>query len=146
MRLAWMVAWLAGCNGTNDLDGGDPTDGTTDCPSADDFAIGIQKSTPVGVVVTLVDATPAPPYRGENTWTIGLTDAAGAPIAGAAPFVTPFMPLHRHGLVPPDYTGAETTTGTYGVETFDLSMPGQWEFTVDAGDGDSVMYVFCVEG
>jgi hypothetical protein len=145
MRRAWMVALLAGCEGNQTLDDGGPTD-EADCPSADDFVIGFEKSTPAGVVVTLVDAAPAPPYRGENNWTIGLTDPGGAPVSGAAPVVTPWMPLHNHGLSPPTYVGSESAAGSYGIESFELIMPGQWEFTVDAGGGDSVLYTFCVEG
>jgi hypothetical protein len=145
MRIGWLTLAVAACAGTGTLDGS-PYDETADCPSAEPFAIGAQKTTPSGVVVTLSDAAPAPPYRGENTWTIQLTDAAGAAIAGAAPVVTPWMPLHGHGLVPPDYSGGETVPGSYEVETFSVNMSGQWEFGVDAGDGDAVTYLFCVEG
>jgi hypothetical protein len=80
-----------------------------------------------------------------NNWTFSLSNAGG-PLAGAAPVLTPWMPLHGHGLVPPDYTGAETDPGTYPIPPFNLSMSGQWEFTVDAGSGDEVKYTFCVQG
>jgi len=149
MRFAVGIALLAGfgCTGTEELDGHThSTDDESDCASAEDFVVGLQKSTPAGVVVTLIDATPAPPYRGVNAWTIGLTDSGAAPIPDATLTVTPWMPLHNHGLVPPDYTGTGNAAGVYIVAPFELTMPGQWEFTVDAGDGDSVKYIFCVEG
>jgi hypothetical protein len=56
------------------------------------------------------------------------------------------MPLHNHGLVPADYASTESAAGSYTMAPFDLSMPGQWEFTVDVGAGDSATYVLCVEG
>jgi hypothetical protein len=145
MRVVWLAPLVFACNGSGETDDDGSNIEDLDCPAAETFTIGAAKTTPGGVTVTLTAADPIPPYRGTNTWTFSLSDAGGA-VAGAAPALTPWMPLHGHGLVPPSYTGTEGDPGTYPVAPFDLSMSGQWEFTVDAGGGDSVMYTFCVQG
>lgn len=99
--------------------------------------------------MTVATADPDPPDVGDNAWTLAVTDADG-PLDGLAPRVTPWMPEHGHGLVPPDCAGADQGDGSYVVETFDLIMPGLWEFTVDlAADGvapDTALFRFCAEG
>jgi hypothetical protein len=146
MRAVWLAAFAMACDSGQQLptDDGSNSNPQDDCP-IDEFAVGAEKVSPGGVTVTLTDAVPAPPYKGENTWTFRLSDAEGAD-TGLAPVLTPWMPLHGHGLVPPDYTGAESDPGVYVMPPFNLTMPGQWEFTVDVGGGDSVVYTFCVEG
>ena len=145
MRVVWLALLAVACKGGEETDDDGSTNEDLDCPAAETFTIGAEKTSPGGITVKLTAADPTPPYRGLNTWTFALSDAGG-PVDGAAPAVTPFMPLHNHGLSPPTYTGAETDPGTYPIPPFDLLMPGQWQFTVDVGGGDSVMYTFCVRG
>jgi hypothetical protein len=142
---------LGACTGDEvGLDGDDPTGGMTqDCAGADEFVAGVSATAPSGRIVEILDADPTPPDVGDNTWTLSVTEAGGA-VTGLSPMLTPWMPLHGHGLVPTEYAAVDEGDGTYTVETFDLIMPGLWEFTVDLGAGegipDEVVFSFCAEG
>lgn len=100
------------------------------------------------VKISLVEATPAPPARGDNSFTLDVTDGGGAAIEGAAIAVKAFMPDHGHGssVAPSVSAGAES--GRYQVSEVDLFMPGIWEitFTVtpSGGEADPVKLTFCV--
>ncbi|MCA9490514.1 MAG: FixH family protein [Myxococcales bacterium] len=136
--------WIAACSGGSDVVLTGDTD--DDCAGADTFVAGIEVESSGGELVSIVSAEPTPPDVGDNTWTVAVADASGAPMAGLAPVVRPWMPMHGHGLAPPEYVGIDQADGTYVVPTFDLIMPGLWEFTVDLGDGDQAMFSFCAEG
>jgi hypothetical protein len=153
VRRIWVVmALLVGCTGEeiglDDTDGGDTR--TTDCTGAEPYVAGISSTAPSGMVVEIVDADPTPPDVGDNTWTLSVTDGGGAAVPGLTPRVVPWMPLHGHGLVPARYDAVDQGDGTYMVDTFDLIMPGLWEFTVNLGAGtetpDEVVFSFCAEG
>ena len=98
----------------------------------------------------VVETSPAPPDRGDNTWTVQLLDAAGTPVAVTGMTGAPFMPVHNHGTSPPNYRGATTNQVVWTVGPFDLFMPGLWELrlTIDRiADTQNVAVVpFCVEG
>ena len=47
----------------------------------DEFSIGLSKSGEL-VKATFVSADPAPPIKGDNTWTLDISDLAGAPLDG----------------------------------------------------------------
>lgn len=141
----WM---LAACSGSDD----GHTDGHSDdaCAGAQDFSEGVSGATDTsGATVEIVTADPSPPDVGENVWVLRVADASG-PLTGLAPLVTPWMPLHEHGVFPADYVGTDLGDGTYDVAPFDLIMPGLWEFTVDlapdSADGDATVFRFCAEG
>ena len=157
MRLAVLAA--AACSGGGDyvaLDGA-PTTSPTDAPAcdgADTYVAGLSKTTSgSGATVILEAADPTPPDVGDNRWTLRV-EADGAGIAGLPVVVEPWMPLHGHGLVPPEYAAADLGEGGYEVEPFDLIMPGLWEFRVrlaagpsDSGAGpDEALFRFCAEG
>lgn len=136
--------WIAACVGGEDVVlTGDSDDA---CAGADTYVAGIEAAAASGVVVAISSAEPTPPDVGDNTWVLSVVDGAGAPVAGLAPVLTPWMPMHGHGLAPPDYTGIDQGDGTYVIPTFDLVMPGLWEFTVDLGDDDEAVFRFCAEG
>ncbi len=101
-----------------------------------------------GAKVVLVDASPAPPARGTNTWTLKVTDAQGNSIPGAIITAKPFMPDHGHGSsVQPVITA--NPDGTFGVTPLYLFMPGLWQvtFTVKtATTSDDVVFSFCIAG
>jgi hypothetical protein len=153
MRRACLVALipsvLAACGGGDD--DGYADDGSYDCATedrADVFAVGLARPGEKGTLtVRLMASTPAPPSRGDNTWSIELVDAAGAPVTGAAVEVVPFMPDHRHG------TGikakiTEQGAGLYQAAPVNLWMPGLWEITVEAtpagGAEDRAVFRFCI--
>ena len=135
-------------------DAGVPIEGAefVDCvndPRADHYAAGMEKLGPAGKLrIKLVTSVPSPPTRGQNTWTIEVSDAAGMAQAGAKVKVAPFMPDHGHGppVMPVVTPGA--TSGVYGVTPVYLYMAGLWQTTVDvvtaAGVSDSAVFSFCV--
>lgn len=100
-----------------------------------------------GITVALADSKPAPPVYGDNTWTIEITDAAGAPVVGATVVVSPIMVKHGHGPGT-DPVVTEIGGGTYRIAPLDFTMPGLWntKITVTAGSvTDDVQVGFCVE-
>jgi hypothetical protein len=99
--------------------------------------------------LTFVAATPEPPDEGDNDWVLQVSDAAGDPVE-ADVVVTPWMPAHGHGVSPPDYFSRSTgVDGEVAIDTFDLIMPGTWEFRIlvtAAGTDDTAAPSFCIEG
>ncbi|MEQ1567452.1 MAG: FixH family protein [Myxococcota bacterium] len=145
----WWTVVAAGCDGGVELDGTSPEPDPPNCDGASTYVAGFSVVSAAGLTVTLVDAVPAPPDVGDNLWTVTVTDAAGAPVSGLASELTPWMPLHAHGLVPPAYPLVEKAAGSYAVDPFDLIMPGLWEFTLDVGSEgapDPVVFRFCAQG
>jgi hypothetical protein len=115
----------------------------------DTFWAGMTKSGAGGVEVTLVSSTPAPPIRGDNSWTLAIR-RDGEPVVGAAVEITPFMPDHRHGTpISPVVTPGDSA-GQYQAAPVNLWMPGLWEITVattpSGGAEDSVVFRFCITG
>lgn len=88
--------------------------------------------------VRIVDAVPAPPSGGDNTWTLALYDGAGKPIGGVLPHVVASQP-GRGGLGPsklPTVTVLDANAGTVKVEHLDLALTGVWRVDVRVGDPD----------
>ncbi|MDQ3333949.1 MAG: FixH family protein [Myxococcota bacterium] len=113
----------------------------------EDFVAGMQKTGTSGkLVFTLVQATPAPPARFDNTWVVQLTSAgAAAPVTGATMVVTPHMPDHTHTPIS-DQGQAMPEAGKYQAPV-NFWMPGLWQTTIQATAGtdtDKAVFVFCV--
>ena len=100
----------------------------------------------------LVASDPAPPDKGENTFTILVQDLeSGIAVDGATVNITPFMPEHGHGTNPADYaTEATGESGTYQSVPINLFMSGLWDLTFSVASGESVLdettFTFCLEG
>lgn len=137
-----------GCSGPVQLDGSD-TGPTSACTGAAPFVVGMEATTDLGDhVVRIQSAVPSPPDVGDNRWVLELVDDGGNAVMGAPVRVRPWMPLHGHGLSPRTYAGEDLGDGRYQVATFDLIMPGTWEFTVDiTEDGsETALFALCAEG
>jgi hypothetical protein len=104
-------------------------------------------STSGNITVELADANPAPPGYGENHWSLKVTDAAHAPVAGAKVNLTLRMPDHADHPMP-GTVGIHTSDGTYDVSNLGLTMAGLYNLTVevalDGGASDRVVFQFCV--
>ena len=149
------VAALSGCgNESSDDDDDDFVDALAsfDCEAEtrdEDFFAGMSKTGGGGTEVILVDSTPAPPSRGDNTFIVELRDGDNDLIDGATFELVPFMPDHNHGTpidaVVKPLVGAP---GRYEVEPVNLWMPGVWEITIDVADPtpDEVLFTFCIPG
>jgi hypothetical protein len=101
-------------------------------------------------VHVVLNSTPAPPLKGDSTWTIMVTDGNSAPLAGLTVDSTPFMPDHGHGTPLQETVTEGSQAGEYVLAPINLWMPGYWEVTIDFDDGagltDSVMYKACIDG
>lgn len=114
---------------------------------ADDFTIGLSKSGE-RVDVEVAEAMPADPVRGDNTWTITITDGDGVAAEGLTVDAKPWMPDHGHGsAVEEDVT--DLGGGQYTLDPLNLFMAGYWEVTLEVtdadGNEDEVMIGVCVE-
>jgi hypothetical protein len=102
--------------------------------------------------VRIVEATPNPPDRGDNVWTFEVTDSADRPLAGALVRLSPWMPDHGHGSVPPTFDATPSGEGgRYTSPEVRLFMPGFWQIKVSitalgGGITDEVTFGFCIEG
>jgi len=140
-----------GTGGTGGSTGSDPSLCSTD-PRAEAYAIGLSaKSMDGKIEVSFVDASPAPPTKGENAWTVEVTDGTGKPVTGATISLEPYMPDHGHGSsITPQIKPMPSTPGQYQVTLIDLFMPGIWQntFTImpPSGTAESVVFTFCVDG
>ncbi|MDX2092846.1 MAG: FixH family protein [Kofleriaceae bacterium] len=98
---------------------------------------------------SFVDAVPSPPARGDNMWTLQITQkASAAPLMNAELFVTPYMPDHGHTSPIDVGVTIMPTAGQYELEPVNLWMPGLWETTIEVLNGadtvESVVFKFCV--
>ena len=130
---------------------GDTGDSEQTCATEDrddDFAIGLSK-TGEYVVATFVSANPAPPIKGDNTWTLEFEDLAGEPVEGLTIVAVPMMPDHGHGTPVNAEVTVMPTPGQYELSPVNLFMTGYWEITLELtlpeGETDTVMFGFCVE-
>ena len=138
---------LAACGkGTSDADAGDVVN-CQDDPRVTAFAPNLSvKSASGAMLYTLVSATPAPPARGNDTWTIHVTDASGQPLPNLSLSVLPFMPDHGHGT---SVTASVTAKGggDYTVTPLYFFMPGVWRISFNpVGSSDVANFWFCVPG
>ena len=121
--------------------------------TADTYVSGLQKTGINGKLdFRLMQATPTPPARGDNTWIVEVRSSnngvVGAPVSNATSYVTPFMPKHAH----PAISGEVMPTanpGEYRMTGVNLWMPGAWETTIEveataASAADQVVYTFCL--
>jgi hypothetical protein len=148
---AALIALSAGCDG-GETNGQEPPASVCGEETRDDgYAAGMEKQGADGKLsVRLLEGDPAPPAKGENTWTIQVSDAGGAPVTGATLMVSSWMPDHGHPGAGTPLVTELGMDGRYEIAGIDLIMPGLWEVTIlvttAAGDSDSVMFAFCVEG
>jgi hypothetical protein len=147
MRIALaLTLFAAACS-----DGGHGDDGESyNCAAEDrddEFVVGIEKAGMAGkLTFKLLEATPAPPARGDNTWVLQLSSAA-TPVTGAAMIVTPFMPDHQHGTPTPVVIEPMTEPGKYKLSPVNMWMPGLWQTTIEAQvgtDTDKAVFAFCI--
>lgn len=152
-RLLLAVALLAPGCADDGMTGDDEQ--TVDCALEtrdDDFAVGLSKTGTSGLLMfTLMNATPATPTRGDNTWVIQINQSAsgvaGPTVDGASLDVTPYMPDHRHPAGKTVVIEPTGTPGQYELSPINLWMPGLWENTIEAsttGGDDSVVIRVCV--
>jgi hypothetical protein len=121
------------------------------------YAPGLEKLGEAKVFkVRLISASPAPPIKGVNSWSMQVLDAKGGPVPGAkleahrdGDKVDPSMPDHGHDSMRSALI-TSNSGGTFTVDSLYFFMPGVWRTGLDvtAPDGrkDVVYFFFCVEG
>jgi hypothetical protein len=131
----------------------DHDDGTTfDCAAVtgdDEYVMGLTKPGAMGrIEFKLVSSEPAPPSRGDNTWTVQLStmSAPATPVSGASMSVIPYMPAHDHTSGKAVIVTPMSEAGQYKLDPVNLFMPGVWEITLDVSgaNADSVVFKFCL--
>lgn len=79
--------------------------------------------------VTIEDATPDPPIRGDiNAWTFAVT-RDGEAMTGCTFEIEPTMPLHGHGTNP-NPSATEMGEGRYDMRPINFIMPGEWHVAI----------------
>ena len=120
-------------------------------PRAEAYAVGLEGKAADGAVkIRFVDAMPAPPSKGNNTWTVQVLNGADQPINGATIELTAFMPDHGHGSSTKPTVTPMGSDGTYQLALVNLFMPGIWQITFKVtppqGMADAVVFTFCIDG
>ena len=117
-------------------------------PRVQAYAANMRQAGSSGLLsFVLVQAAPAPPGRDENTWTVRVQDAAGNAVTGANLAVKLWMPDHGHG--PATIPTISASGADIQVQNMDFFMAGVWQITLTAtaaGQSDSAVFTFCVEG
>jgi hypothetical protein len=143
LALSPIMAATAACGGDDGFED-DPVDCAVETRD-DEFVAGMVKSGE-RLSFALIDAAPAPPDEGDNSWTLHVTDGEEG-VEGLALTVTPWMPDHDHGT-PIAAVATEATGGDYTVAPINLWLAGLWEVTIEASDGkstDAAVFAFCIE-
>lgn len=142
----WMVvpALVTACSGggddsDTDTDGGD-SDVAQDLPDGpiDATETGTSWTSKGGFELTWT-VTPFPAEVGDAALALTVKDRDGA-FAGEDVTVTPWMPQHGHGA-PGGATVTESDLGSWDA-TWEYSMPGYWEVTVEVGPKDELVLAF----
>ena len=114
----------------------------------DTYMIGLTK-TGEQLQVSFVDAVPAPPAFGNNTWTLEVMDMSGMPMDGMIIEATPFMVDHMHGTTVVAHVTPGENPGEYVADPVNLRMAGLWDVTLDFTlpdmTTDSVVFRFCID-
>jgi hypothetical protein len=156
MRTTLLLAALvlAGCSSSTSgqpatADSGPAPSACATDPRAQTYSPGMSQPGATGLVkIALLSIAPNPPTKGNNSWTIKVTDASGAPLDGLSITVKPFMPDHGHpSSIVPEVAPAGTP-GEYNVTLLNLFMPGIWTITFDVTmsnmSTDSSVFTFCI--
>jgi hypothetical protein len=96
---------------------------------------------------------PAPPSKGDNTFTVSVRDEAGMAFTGELSAKAK-MPDHGHDSPSVPSVTFDADSATYTIRPLNLFMAGVWQVTLSATDGaaettaplDSVSFYFCVQG
>jgi len=154
LLVAVLPAVALGCGGSGNA-GPDADITTYDCAAdtrAQTYVAGLEVKGESGKLdFKLMDADPAPPARGNNTWTLQIdamsNNVVGSGVAGATMVATPFMPDHGHGT-PIKVEITDQGGGMYQLTPVNLWMPGYWETTLtvttSSAGADTAVYKFCL--
>ncbi len=152
---AGALSSLPACDGgeTTASSSSSSSGGTSICaddPRVEPYAVGLSAEAPDGITVTMMDASPAPPAKGNNAITIQIADKDGNPLSGVDVSFKAYMPDHGHSSsIIPDVT--EQGGGKYKLSPINLFMPGVWELTFGvtapgAPMTSNALFTLCIDG
>lgn len=158
MGLGLLLASGCSSDHATDHDTGGSGTVTGDVSCSDDervdaFSAGTSKDGKRGALsFDLVESDPAPPSKGDNTFTLRVTDSEGEP-AEVSLEVLATMPDHGHDSPSVPEISFDEAQQAFTVTPLDLFMAGVWriDFSARATDDeqtalDDVSFFFCVEG
>jgi hypothetical protein len=139
---------FAACSGSSEQAHPDATPDCTKDPRAQAYVQGMSATSANGDELVLLSATPEPPARFDNTWSVQLLDPQGQPLDAATLAIVPFMPDHGHGTPKPPIPEKTAEPGVHTMGPFDLWMPGLWEmrFSIEkASETSTLTLTLCIE-
>jgi YtkA-like len=100
----------------------------------------------------LIESEPAPPARGNNVFTMKITDSGGNAIHGEVKADLD-MPDHGHPATVKPVVTFDSSMETYNLDPLYFFMVGVWHIKIDAWSGaadagapvDSVAFYFCIQ-
>lgn len=102
------------------------------------------------IEVTLLEATPPPPLKGQSQWSLLVRPIDGTRPEGARVTVVPRMPDHGHGSGTTVVVTSGPQSGQYQAAPVNLFMPGYWLTTVNVeladGRTDQARFGFVIGG
>lgn len=155
--LAFMAYLATGCGSADEDDAPiSPTPSVSCVRDArlDSYSGELDKSGELGLLsFRFFDLEPSPPAKGNNTFHVHVSDAAGAAMQGDLR-VDLRMPDHGHGTSIEPVITPDAAPGTFTIRPLYLFMPGVWRLEFSAFDDatelapmlDSTVLHFCVEG
>jgi hypothetical protein len=143
-------AFALGCSGKDEAPPPAPKEEEGPCADGPDFRLNMEAIGDEGAVKgVLIAASPAPPERNENDWTVEFRDMSDAPLSDVEiTMAQPFMPAHNHdGTFDPTVVALDEP-GRFEIQDINLWMPGMWEvrFTVESASAgaDYVVFDACI--
>jgi hypothetical protein len=142
------LTWISACD-----ENGETGAAASPCEEetrAMQYSAGLSVDGDEGVITaSLMDASPAPPARYVNDWTLAFSATGAQDLEGMEVEITPWMPDHGHGTAAP-ITIEDLGGGEFTASGIDLFMVGYWEVHIDltAADeswSDRATFAFCVE-
>ena len=146
------AAFFAGCGGSSS-----PVDdaGVVNCANdarVSTYTPNMTVNSTAGAIKVSLVSSPGPPARGNNVWTLHITNASGTAMSGISLGYKTIMPDHGHGSPISTPSIMDKGAGNYDVNPVDLFMPGVWHvwfYNATPGSStptDTADFFFCVQG
>jgi hypothetical protein len=129
-----LLPGLLGACGSSDPPGAAPTPPPNTCAKetrAPAYSAGETFTGAANVTIALMDAMPAPPAQGDNTWTLDVKGPDGNPITDATITLAQRMVDHNGHPGPKTATITSLGGGSYEAKPVGFSMTGYWENIFD---------------
>ena len=142
------AALVAGCGGSSSPDNDAGVVNCASDPRVSTYSANMTVNSKNGGIKMSLVSSPAPPSRGNNVWTLHVTNASGTAMPGLSLGYMTIMPDHGHGSPIANPAITDKGGGNYDVNPVDLFMPGVWHvwFWSSTAPSDTADFFFCVQG